>query len=328
MKQQVPTDKKYKLIYNPNAGAKRKLVGVQKNITIQDIISLLIQYQIPVDKISTKRPNHATELARKAAKDGYNTVLVAGGDGTISEAAHGLVGTNAALGILPLGTYMNIARMLAIPIEDPEKAVELIKIGRTRKIDAGMVTQLEGQKLPSPHVFLENAGIGFEAEFQKHFAKLEKGYLIEIFHLLKIIKDFYAYSATVVLNNKEKIETKASIITISNGPYTGTAFKVAPSAKLNDHTLTVSIFKMSKLGIFKYIIRQKTKGISYSRNIQRFKAKQVKIITRTKRLVHADGRLFGQTPVEFKILPNALSVITGFPKQGESSLIKKSPLDP
>jgi YegS/Rv2252/BmrU family lipid kinase len=325
---QSPKEKKYKLIYNPNAGAKRKLVGAKKRVSPDDIFALLQQYQIPIHKSATKYPEHATQLAKQAVKEGFDIVLVAGGDGTISEAAQGLVGTQATLGILPLGTYMNTARMLSIPINDLEKAVALIKIGRTRKIDVGMITQLEGRSLTTPSLFMENAGIGFVAELHKHFAKIEKGNLGEIIPYLKRIKDFYSYSATIILDNRQIIETKASVITVSNGPYTAAAFIVAPTAKLNDHMLTISIYKMSRLGIFKYLIRQKTKGIAYSKNIQRFSAKKVKIITSRKRLIHADGRLFGTTPVEFKILPNALNIITGFPKQGESALKKKTPRDP
>ena len=58
-----------------------------------------------------------------------------------------------------------------------------------------------------------------------------------------------------------------------------------------------------------------------------YQARKVKIETEISRVVHADARLFGHPPVEFEIIPNALNVITGFPKKGETALLKRTYLD-
>src|SRR5258705_214175 len=116
-----------KFIYNPKAGHKAKLLSLKHPLlSLEDIKALLKRYQIPFDSFPTRSAGHATELARQSVKEGYGTVIVAGGDGTVGEAANGLVGTDVNLGILPLGTFMNIARMLSIP-SDIEKAVALLK---------------------------------------------------------------------------------------------------------------------------------------------------------------------------------------------------------
>ncbi len=321
---------KVAVIYNPNAGLKRKLLpNLQAvTVTLEDIKNLLEQYQIIADFFPTEYAGHATKLAQEIAKKGYKTVIAAGGDGTVGEVANGLVGTNVALGILPLGSFMNIGKMLAIPM-DLEKAVMLLKIGRSRKIDMGVVTKLSGKKLENPFYFIENMGIGVEAEFQQYWLQLERGDKTALFKLFKSLYEWYGHHPRIIIDNRE-VHTKLMLMTVSNGPYTGASIPIAPKAKLNDHKLTVTIFKMSKFELFRYILRSIGAGKRYfNRKILTYQAKKVQIITRTPRLIHADARLFGETPVEIKIKPNALNAITGFSKPGEEVLlVKRTYLDP
>src|ERR1700680_3095034 len=103
------------LIYNPRAGTKRNILPDRiLKITLEDIKNLLAQYQIPVDYFPTKYPGHATELARQLSQKGYKLILAAGGDGTVGEVANGLVGSETTLGIIPLGSFMNVAKMLSV----------------------------------------------------------------------------------------------------------------------------------------------------------------------------------------------------------------------
>src|SRR5262245_51850761 len=112
------------LIVNPNAGRK---AGLTTNaFGVDDARALLERHGIEAEIWETQRPGHATELARKAAADGYQRVIAAGGDGTVEEVAEGLVGTDVELGVLPLGSIMNIARMLGIP-RDLDAAARVIK---------------------------------------------------------------------------------------------------------------------------------------------------------------------------------------------------------
>jgi diacylglycerol kinase (ATP) len=316
-----------KLIYNPHAGKKRKLLPLQSSVTLEQIQELLDQYQIPTDLYPTKSANHATTLAREAKEEGYKMVIAAGGDGTVGEIIKGLVNTDIILAILPLGSFMNVARMLSIP-RDIEMAMTLIKIGRTRKIDVGSITKIDGDKLIEPYFFLEEAGVGIEADVHYHLTGIfERKEYSSIFKIFSVLRQYYGNSAKVVLDDEEII-TKATLITISNGPYGGAAFKMAPDAKLNDHKLTVNFFRMSKWELFKHFIKIKTKGQAKSPKIATYQAQKVKIYTNVERPIHADARVFGTTPVEFKILPNALNVITGFPKEENNSLNKRTPLDP
>ena len=109
---------------------------------------------------------------------------------------------------------------------------------------------------------------------------------------------------------------------------TGANLKIAPRAKLNDHRLTVSLYKMSLFEIFRYFLKYFFILSPRDRKIETHQAKVVKVSVEVPKMVHADASILGFTPVEFKIIPNALKVITGFPKEGESSLLKRTYLDP
>ncbi len=314
------------LIYNPNAGTKRRMWSWKKPYTLEDIKNLFIQYQIEVDYEATKKAGDAIVLVKKAVKKGYELVIAAGGDGTISEVASGLIDTEVNLGILPLGSMMNTAWMLAIP-KNLEMAVAIIKIGRVRKIDVGVITKMNDERLSKPHYFLENAGLGLEAKLQKRMLDLENKRTRNPLRLIKAFFDYYHYKTTVIIDESE-LKVRSPLIEVSNGSRTGAAWMVAPDAKLNDHKLTVSVFRMDVGQIVSYFIGVKMSGKFRSKKIKRYQGSIVKIVTKLPKLIHADGRVFGKTPVEFRVKPNALNVITGFPADKEQALSPRTRLDP
>lgn len=317
--------KSVKVIYNPNAGKKRNPIG-ENPMTLEGIKKLLSQYQIPADYFSTKGPGDATNLAQAARKEKYDTVIAAGGDGTISEVANGLVGTDITLGILPLGSLMNTPKMLSIPV-DLERAVMLVKIARTRKIDLGIITELNGEKLDKPMYFVENSSVGIGAETQYLTHNLGKRFYSALITNLISLAEYYRHKVTIVLD-KRKIKRRVTTVSISNGRFTGLALNLAPSARLNDHRLTVSVFKMSKLELFLYWLRLVTTGHASSPKVERHQSKRVAIYTRRPKAVHADGQIFGSTPVAYEIYPNAINVITGFPDGQVKALGRRAILDP
>jgi diacylglycerol kinase (ATP) len=323
------TKNQIKLIYNPHAGAKRRMFPnpYTTPTSLEDINSLLKKYQLGADFFPTKYPGHAIELAENAQKEGYKMVLVSGGDGTVGEAANGLINSDLTLGILPLGSYMNVAHMLSIPL-DLEKAVMLIKLGRTRKIDVGKVHYLGQAQLTKPYYFLESVGFGLEAQMHEYMLKIEHGKYREIIQIIKTLFEYIRYRVEIMIDDK-KVVTRATIINIANGPYSGPALPIAPTAKLNDHLLTVSIFKMKNYDLFRYFFNLFF-GIKRRKKPTVYQAKKVNIDTKVPRPVHVDARVYGMTPVELSILPNAINVITGYPNPQEEiiSLQKRTFLDP
>src|ERR1700680_1912180 len=91
------------VIFNPVAGRRRASA-------LWRVLDLLVENGVMVEVAETQHAGHATELARAAAAEGRNMVVAAGGDGTIAEVANGLLGSNTALGIIPLGTANVLAK--------------------------------------------------------------------------------------------------------------------------------------------------------------------------------------------------------------------------
>lgn len=315
---------KTKFIYNPKAGVKRHFFSRKEPGTLlHSIHDLLRKYEIEFDEAPVKKPGDTHRLAAEAADEGFDTVIVAGGDGTVGEAANGLIGTDVALGILPLGTFMNVARMLNIPF-DLEAAVMLIKMRNARLIDVGEIVSIEGERPDEPTYFLESAGIGIEADFQNEFLAWERGDRAALGRFLKNLSPFYRSPLKVELDEGRTFESRAHAIMISNGPYAGAGINVAPSAKLNDHLLTIRRYHMSKLELLRHILHLKIFGTYKNPKIEHFTSTTVRVSSQSPRPVHADARVFGKTPISIKIRPNALKVITGYPDSSkDSALIAK-----
>jgi len=310
---------KTKFIYNPKAGAKKSIFSRQKpGPLLHSIHDLLKKYEIEFDEAPIKKPGDARHLAAEAAKDGYDTVIVAGGDGTVGDAANGLIGTDVALGILPIGTFMNVARMLSIPF-DLELAVMMIKMRNTRMVDVGEILSIEGERPDELTYFLESASIGIEADFQNEFLAWEQGDRSAFFRFLKHVGPFYRSPLKVELDEGRTFESRAHVIVISNGPYSGAAINTAPSAKLNDHVLTIRRYQMSKLELLRHVLRLMIFGAYTNPKIERYTTTTVRVTSPSPRPLHADARVFGKTPIMIKVRPKALKVIAGYPDSPKDS---------
>ncbi len=311
---------KIKVIYNPLAGTRNKITPNQ--VSVEDIKKYLDKYEIKADFFATEYPGHATILAQDAVKQKYKVVLAVGGDGTVGETANGLVGTDIILATIPAGSYMNVARMLSIPSE-LEKAIMILRIGNVRKIDVGAITTLSGKKLEKPYIFLESVGFGLEAQSHLLLTEFEKGNWKAPFKMISTIIEYLSHKSEIGLD-EHTVKTRATMINISNGPYSGPAIAMAPEAKLNDHKLTITIFRMRRFDLLYYFLRL-WMGFKRNKKPLIYQSKKVAISTKQTRLIHADARLFGETPVEMIVLPNALTVLTGFPDPSEPIKAFKKP---
>src|ERR1700736_3107165 len=122
--------KRAALIVNPPA-------GTGKNRAIADEIESLLSTAGIKSSISiVRRGENVANLAREALREGFETVVACGGDGTVSAVASAVVGTSAALGIIPVGTLNHFAKDLHIPL-DVEDAAQVISRGKIEKVDVG-----------------------------------------------------------------------------------------------------------------------------------------------------------------------------------------------
>ena len=291
------------LIINPAAGQK---AGVTTNpFSLDDARALLSRHGITAELFCTERPAHAVELAKRAVDEGYERILAAGGDGTVAEVAESLVGTGAVLGVLPLGSVMNVARMLGIP-RDLEGAAAAITAGRLARIDVGLVKGTAKESY-----FLEAGGVGIDAGLFAYFNQLDAGNWRSLRPLLTFLWRYRPRRLEIRLDGRP-LEVRAMMVTVANGPYFGAALTVAPDAKLDDRRFDVQIFtRFSKFELLRHLLSISGGRRAYNPKIISRKARMVEVTARRPMMAHADSRPLGTTPVRFELVPDALSVIVG-----------------
>jgi diacylglycerol kinase family enzyme len=145
-----------------SAPSKRMLMIVNPYATtVSDRLKNLVVYALrgryQVDAIDTEARDHATELCREAAQEGYDVVVAFGGDGTVNEAANGLAGSETPLSCLPGGRTNVYCRMLGIPTDVVDATEHLLRIAddwHPRRVDLARVNE---------RYFVFSAGVGLDA---------------------------------------------------------------------------------------------------------------------------------------------------------------------
>src|SRR5207253_9454679 len=108
---------------------------------LRHVVGYGLQGRFEVDAVDTGAPGHAVEICREAAHEGYDVVVAFGGDGTINEAANGLLGSSTPLCCLPGGTANVFGRMIGIPgelVDATEHVLALADDWRVRRVDLGV----------------------------------------------------------------------------------------------------------------------------------------------------------------------------------------------
>ena len=132
-----------------------------------------------------------------------------------------------------------------------------------------------------------------------------------------------------ITTDEEKFTVRTSMVTVANGAFSGAALEVAPGAKLNDHRLTVVVYKMRKSEYVRYFLHLLVTKKAQKKELKMLKSKIVTISASPSMFVHADASKFGTTPVTFKIKPSCLQVICGFPATDSKPMLRsRTFLDP
>lgn len=250
------------------------------------------------------RPNEplAPRIAEEA--DRYDLYLVWGGDGTAGDVAAGLIGTGVPLGILPAGTFNNIARALGLP-PNPLTAARLLASARPRAMDAGFA---------NGRVFLEVAGVGLDAAVMPFGERLKARQLTAVVPALLRLARFRAVELTLDLDYARGMRVRTPLVAIANGPFYGAGFAVAPEARWDDGRLTVRVFEgVTVPALLWYFLRIARHRLPARPQGQTFRARRVRVAAELPLAVHADGRSIGTTPMTFEAQQAALQVLVPEP---------------
>ncbi len=241
-------------------------------------------------------------LASRAADDAHD-VVVAGGDGTVSVAAGALVEhPEAALGILAMGSFNNMARGFGIPTT-LEAALDVIGSGSVSQVDAGWVVRDGSEGQP----FFEAAGVGLDAiGFLAVELAGRRGWLRALAALWRGLR--LRRTPMRITIDGRAYRTGSPAVTVSNGPYHGLGFAVADDADPTDGLLTVVIFHgMSRWEVLRHFLAVARRRPRREPRVASYPAERVTIEGLRRALpAHADGVSIGMTPVTFEVRPRAL----------------------
>ena len=299
------------LIFNPNAGHK---LGLATNPAGPvEVQQALREAGVRFEPWPTEYAGHATQLARAAVAEGHRLVIAAGGDGTVGEVAQALAGTDAVLGVMPLGSVMNVARTLCIP-RDLGAAARLIAGGEVLAMDLGRVRGT---------YFLEAGGVGLAAGLFGYFEQLDaRGLRLRTLQgLVRFVHDLGTPRLRVTADGATR-QVHAPMVTVANSPFVGAAYALAPDARIDDGLLDVVIYRGLGVGrILAHLV-----AVFGGRRLPqppgaitlRARSVEVSLVSRRRRPlpVHADGTTLGTTPAQFEIVPRALRVLIGQPDVG------------
>jgi YegS/Rv2252/BmrU family lipid kinase len=294
------------LILNPKSGtsimASNQHSAEENKATI---LATLHSYGIEPELWYTTEEDPGNGLAKRAAQEGADVVIAAGGDGTVHAVACGLIGTNSTLGIIPVGTMNNVARSLEIS-EDIAQACEIIAKGATSLIDVGKIND---------QIFIEVAGIGLEAVLSLAGEKIKStGWLSTIQGVIDGLTALFTFQPTRFSLSFDERKTRrysALQISVCNSPYYGVRLQFAPGAVMNDGLLDVLIYKgFSKLEYFRHAISISQGRHTLESRVTRRKVKSLYVYADNPVEIHADGIPIGYTPAIITVIPGGLRVHT------------------
>jgi diacylglycerol kinase (ATP) len=316
----------YKIILNPASG--RGSGSRARPIVEQALKAAGVDYNLSM----TEGPGQASQFAYEAAMSGHDIVVSVGGDGTAHEVIGGLARAAkergdwqsgapiGALGLVPLGTGNDFAWRLGLPLNDPDRACQVLLSGRSRLVDLGQVTDEAGHT----QYFHNHLGGGFEAAAAIESLKVQRlgGVLLYLVAVFRVLPQYRKPVPMTVLYNGQSVTRPLLLVSASNGGRSGGGFQVAPGAVLDDGELDLVIGSSPNIPTTLWLLPHFLRGTH---------VKLTKYVTMARVLslvveapggipVHLDGEIFRADArrLEIAVLPSRLRVIADPAPDGAS----------
>ena len=255
---------------------------------------------------ATSRAGEAETLARHAAQEGFEKIVAAGGDGTINEVVNGLAGSNAALGLLPIGTMNVFATELGLPAHDLKLCWNIIQGENTRLVD-----------LPSANgkYFVQLAGVGLDAQVVKETSLTLKRNFGPLSYLISAAQIAARQPPRLFLESENSSIKEGSFVLVGNGRLYGGPFPFFKHAIIDDGLFDVIAFKqLGYLEIIKYLQDVVFSSEIRVPEIEYFQTRRLRVTSDSEVPVELDGELVGSCPVEFQVRERTLRVLVPAPQ--------------
>ena len=252
----------------------------------------------------TNSLSHACELATDAAVD-YDCamVVVAGGDGTVREVAHGLEGSDKPLLIMPCGTENLLANELGFN-EKLKTLIRIFEAGYMRPLDLGNV---------NGRCFTSIAGFGFDGEVVKRVSEQRDGHINHFDYFWPIWRTFWGYefAPMKVRVDGDEIYDGPGLVFVGNISRYAVGLQILHYADFGDGLLDVCIYKCaSRLHLVKHSMMTVLKHHAKCRDVIYRQGKNITVSSDVNRIrTEIDGDPGPALPVEISVIPQAVKCI-------------------
>lgn len=296
------------IIVNPTSGMGRAKRSWKK------IYALLDKYELDYEYKFSEYSKHETELVKEAIRKGHRKIISIGGDGTLFNILNGVMTQefinpiDIEIGVIPIGTGNDWTRSYKIP-RNFEKAIQIIKTGKTLKQDVGYIELLNENKSAYFNIL---AGSGFVGHVVHKTTKIKKvGPLAFALGTLLSLAGHKLNTLKIHIND-EIINTKSLLTIVGNLKYTGGGMQLTKNPNSLDGLLDVTIAReINKPTIVGNIINLFNGKIVNHRLVSNYKTDKLKIEIKdnSDSFVIADGEMLGKGGYQVELIPLAVTYI-------------------
>jgi diacylglycerol kinase (ATP) len=308
--------RKVALIYNPASGQH----STRREAAIQSVIAVLRDAGIAAEAFTTSGIGSATEHAKHAIDAGFDTIMACGGDGTVHEVLQSMVGTNVALGVIPLGTANALAADLGLT-GPPAKAVSKLLTANRTCVSVGRIHYREMDGSAGTRYFTVAAGVGADALLMSRLdagLKRRLGYVLYMIEAARILftHGFPLFEAVVpgAGNGDERVLNVSQLLAVRVRSFGGALQNLAPGASLRNGTLTLLAFKTrSRFRYVLFMLAVLARRHTFQREVELVETQSIECRPRNGSnealYVEADGEVLGLLPVKLEVVPHSLVLL-------------------
>jgi diacylglycerol kinase (ATP) len=301
------------LLYNPLSGRRqaRRLADVEAALTV------FRQAGVEATMEPTRGQADDTGQVRRAIAEGCDTILACGGDGTVHDVLQGMVGSDAALGVIPLGTANALAHDLQLPLSAADAARANLT-ARPRRIAVGRVEYADIDGHRAMRFFIVTVGIGADAHLFYKLNPQVKGRLGMAAYYVKATRLWLTHpmeNFTVEIEPGTKADV-SQLLAVRIRNFGGVLRELAPGASLDRDDLRLVLFRTrSRLAYLRYIVRGLVGARWRVGGIELVYGEKVGCHARgdaasdQRTFVEADGELLGTLPAEINVVPDAVTLL-------------------
>jgi len=320
------------LLYNTLSGRRQR----RRQADVESALSVLRSAGVEASAAPTRAASDAIGQTKQAIAEGCDTVFACGGDGTVHDVLQGLVGTEVALGIIPLGTANSLAHDLRLPLS-AASAARAALVAKPRRIAVGRVEYQDFAGNRSQRYFTVIVGIGVDAHVFYTLDPLVKRRLGRAAYCAKAIRLWLTHKMeNFAVDFAEQIEDRrdvasnvsfpqqtrqaevSQLLAVRIGDFGGVLRQLAPGASLDRDDLRLVVFHTrSRLAYLRYVLRGlfathwQVPGIELLHSTSAI-CRDVTSLTETNShiFVEADGELLGTLPAEISMVRDAVTLLT------------------